>query len=98
MDHIFVADGGDAVWVGSAKNPKKEARKIGVMQRVVGGSAAPAQAAASIVFQQSCPSKRARQIEARAQDLLAHSRVFQNWFACPVQTAVDAVQQAMAEN
>lgn len=97
MSYVFVADGGDAVWIGSAKNPQKAVRGIGVMQRMAGGSAAPALAAASIVYQQSCPTKRAVQIETRAQGMVADARVFQNWFACPAQTAVDALQKALAE-
>ncbi len=97
MAFIFVADGGDAVWVGSAKNPKKVVREIGTMQRVSAGGAAPALTTAPIVYQEACPTKRAQAVESRAHELLADTRIFQNWFACPAQTAIDALQKALAE-
>ena len=96
MAFILVADGGDAVWVGAAKDPKKIVSKIGTMQRMQGGQAAPALDRASIVFQQVCHAKQAHAVEARAHKMLAGSLVYESWFACPAQTAIEALQAALA--
>ncbi len=84
----FVVDGGDAVWVGAAKDPKKIVREIGVMQHVQDGQATPALDRASIVFQQVCHAKQAHAVEARAHELLADARVHRSWFECSAQTAI----------
>ncbi len=97
MAFIFVADGGDAVWVGAAKDPQKVVRKIGVMQHVQDGQAVPALDRASIVFKQVCHASKAEDIEARAHEILAGSRVHLNWFDCSAQTAIDALRKALAE-